>query len=62
MGMLAELSGISAKTISLYEQAPPAWPSKKVVGKLALSMRVDTVTADVELLSGIKGRFQGSWT
>jgi hypothetical protein len=55
MSMLAELSGISAKTIFLHEQAPPVWPSKKVVGKLALSMRVDTVTADVELLSGIKG-------
>ena len=61
MSMLAELSGISAKTISLYEQAPPARPSKKVVGKLAQSMCMDAVAADIELLSGIKGRFQGSW-
>ncbi len=40
MGMLAELSGISAKTISLYEQAPPARPSKKVVGKLSDALKI----------------------
>jgi transcriptional regulator with XRE-family HTH domain len=129
MGKLAELSGVSAKTISLYEQSPPARPSKKALSKIssvlgisaevlrstifpekkrakgkgaeipeddimleethvnrllrlldkeieelrylmvdcanlaeehqALNMCVDTVSADIELLTQIKGRFQG---
>jgi transcriptional regulator with XRE-family HTH domain len=129
MGKLAELSGVSAKTISLYEQSPPSRPSRKALSKIsgalgvtseelrtslfpekkrtkgrspempeenimleethvsrilrlldkeveelrylmvdcanladehqALKMCVDTVSADIELLTQIKGCFQG---
>ena len=44
MGKLAELSGVSAKTISLYEQSPPSRPSKKALGKIAGALEV---SADV---------------
>jgi transcriptional regulator with XRE-family HTH domain len=40
MGRLAELSGVSAKTVSVYEQEPPARPSKKVVGKLSEALKI----------------------
>jgi len=40
MGKLSELSGVSAKTISLYEQSPPVRPSKKVVGKLSEALEI----------------------
>lgn len=40
MGNLAGLSGVSAKTVSVYEQEPPARPSRKVIGKLAESLKV----------------------
>jgi transcriptional regulator with XRE-family HTH domain len=60
MGKLAELCGISAKTISLYEHSPQVRPSKKVVGKLSDAHNIsETVAADIELISEIKGRFQG---
>ena len=42
MGRLAELSGVSAKTVSVYEQEPPARPSRKVLGKIAEALKVDT--------------------
>jgi transcriptional regulator with XRE-family HTH domain len=42
MGALAELSGVSAKTVSVYEQEPPARPSKKVVGKLSVALKIKT--------------------
>jgi transcriptional regulator with XRE-family HTH domain len=35
MGKLAEKSGVSAKTISLYEQSPPSRPGKKVMSKIS---------------------------
>jgi len=35
MGKLAEKSGVSAKTISQYEQSPPSRPGKKVLGKIS---------------------------
>ena len=40
MGSLAELSGVSAKTVSVYEQEPPARPSRKVVGKLSEALKI----------------------
>jgi len=40
MGALADLSGVSAKTVSVYEQEPPARPSRKVVGKLSEALKV----------------------
>ena len=40
MGKLAELSGVSAKTISVYEQDPPARPSRKAIGKLSGALRI----------------------
>lgn len=40
MGALAQLSGVSAKTVSVYEQEPPARPSKKVVSKIAAALKV----------------------
>jgi transcriptional regulator with XRE-family HTH domain len=42
MGKLAELSGVSAKTISQYEQSPPVRPSRKVVGKISDALAIDT--------------------
>ena len=41
MGRLAELSGVSAKTVSVYEQEPPARPSRKVVGKLSEALKIN---------------------
>jgi transcriptional regulator with XRE-family HTH domain len=41
MGRLAELSGVSAKTVSVYEQEPPARPSRKVVGKLSGALKIN---------------------
>ncbi len=43
MGKLAELSGVSAKTISLYEQSPPARPSRKALSRIsdALGIGID---------------------
>ena len=40
MGRLAELSGVSAKTVSVYEQEPPARPSRKVLGKLSNALKI----------------------
>ena len=40
MGRLAELSGVSAKTVSVYEQEPPARPSRKVLGKLSHALKI----------------------
>lgn len=47
MGKLAELSGVSAKTVSVYEQDPPKRPSRKVLGKIsdALGMDIEDLTA-----------------
>jgi len=61
MGRLAELSGVSAKTVSVYEQEPPARPSRKVLGKLAEALKVDTdeLTACIypgRKRSGARGR------
>ncbi|HPI93111.1 MAG TPA: helix-turn-helix transcriptional regulator [Deltaproteobacteria bacterium] len=49
MGKLAELSGVSAKTVSQYEQNPPGRPSRKVIGKIseALDMSMDELMAYV---------------
>lgn len=41
MGRLAELSGVSAKTVSQYEQTPPDRPSSKVIGKIADALGID---------------------
>jgi transcriptional regulator with XRE-family HTH domain len=60
MGKLVELSGISAKTISLHEQTPQARPSKEVVGKLSDALDISkTVAEDIEFISEITGCFQG---
>ncbi|MGC9323131.1 MAG: helix-turn-helix domain-containing protein [Desulfomonilia bacterium] len=40
MGKLASMSGVSAKTISLYEATPPKRPSRKVISKLAGALDV----------------------
>jgi len=40
MCKLAELSGVSAKTVSVYEQEPPARPSRKVMGKLSDALQI----------------------
>jgi transcriptional regulator with XRE-family HTH domain len=40
MGKLAELSGVSAKTVSVYEQDPPPRPSRKAIGKLSEALRI----------------------
>ncbi|HOJ14271.1 MAG TPA: helix-turn-helix domain-containing protein [Deltaproteobacteria bacterium] len=47
MGRLAELSGVSAKTISQYEKNPPARPSRKALSKIseALGVSTDELTA-----------------
>lgn len=42
MGKLAELSGVSAKTVSQYEQNPPGRPSRKVLGKISDALGIDT--------------------
>jgi transcriptional regulator with XRE-family HTH domain len=40
MEQLASKSGVSSKTISLYEQTPPLRPSRKVVGRLSQSLDI----------------------
>jgi transcriptional regulator with XRE-family HTH domain len=47
MGKLAELSGVSAKTISMYEQSPPSRPSRKALSKIsdALGISIDELRA-----------------
>jgi transcriptional regulator with XRE-family HTH domain len=42
MGKLAELSGVSAKTVSQYEQDPPGRPSRKVLDKISAALKVST--------------------
>jgi transcriptional regulator with XRE-family HTH domain len=42
MGKLAELSGVSAKTVSQYEQSPPERPSRKVLGKISGALGIGT--------------------
>ena len=42
MGKLAEKSGVSAKTISLYEQSPPSRPGKKVMSKISGALGIST--------------------
>lgn len=61
MGKLAGLSGVSAKTVSVYEQEPPARPSRKVLGKLAEALKVTpeelmTCMYPDKKRSGAKGR------
>jgi transcriptional regulator with XRE-family HTH domain len=41
MGKLAELSGVSAKTISMYEQSPPARPSRNALSKISGALGID---------------------
>jgi transcriptional regulator with XRE-family HTH domain len=41
MGKLAEKSGVSAKTISQYEQSPPVRPGKKVLGKISGALGIN---------------------
>lgn len=41
MGKLAEKSGVSAKTISQYEQSPPSRPGKKVLGKISGALGIN---------------------
>ncbi len=40
MEQLAKASGVSAKTVSLYENTPPKRPSRKVVEKLCAALDV----------------------
>lgn len=40
MEQLANLSGVSSKTISLYEHTPPKRPSRKVVDKLSQTLEI----------------------
>ena len=40
MEQLASLSGVSSKTISLYEHTPPKRPSRKVVEKLSQTLEI----------------------
>ncbi len=40
MEQLANLSGVSSKTISLYEHTPPKRPSRKVVDKLSKTLEI----------------------
>jgi len=40
MGKLAKLSGVSAKTISMYEQSPPARPSRKALSKISEALGI----------------------
>lgn len=54
MEQLASKSGVSSKTISLYEQTPPLRPSRKVVGRLSQSL---DISPDILLEAiGSKGR------
>ncbi len=54
MELLANKSGVSSKTISLYEQTPPLRPSKKVVGRLSQAL---DISPDILLEAiGSKGR------
>jgi transcriptional regulator with XRE-family HTH domain len=54
MEQLANKSGVSSKTISLYEQTPPLRPSKKVVGRLSQALGI---SPDILLEAiGSKGR------
>ena len=41
MGKLAEKSGVSAKTISQYEQSPPSRPGKKVLEKISGALGIN---------------------
>ena len=41
MGKLAEKSGVSAKTISQYEQSPPSRPGKKVLSKISGALGIN---------------------
>lgn len=56
MEQLANKSGVSSKTISLYEQTPPKRPSRKVVGRLsqALDMSPDVLLGVI----GSKGKLK----
>jgi transcriptional regulator with XRE-family HTH domain len=40
MEQLASASGVSSKTISLYEHTPPGRPSRKVVDKLSQALEI----------------------
>jgi transcriptional regulator with XRE-family HTH domain len=40
MEQLASASGVSSKTISLYEHTPPRRPSRKVVDKLSQALEI----------------------
>jgi transcriptional regulator with XRE-family HTH domain len=42
MGKLAKLSGVSAKTISQYEQAPPSRPGTKALSKISGALGVSS--------------------
>lgn len=54
MEQLANKSGVSSKTISLYEQTPPKRPSRKVVGRLSQAL---DISSDILLEAiGPKGR------
>jgi transcriptional regulator with XRE-family HTH domain len=54
MEQLANKSGVSSKTISLYEQTPPKRPSRKVVGRLSQAL---DISPDILLEAiGSKGR------
>ncbi len=54
MEQLADKSGVSSKTVSLYEQTPPKRPSRKVVGRLSQAL---DISPDILLEAiGSKGR------
>ena len=52
MEQLASMSGVSSKTISLYEHTPPRRPSRKVVDKLSQTLEI----APDKLLTAIGSR------
>jgi transcriptional regulator with XRE-family HTH domain len=58
MEQLADKSGVSSKTISLYEQTPPKRPSRKVVESLSQTL---DISPDILLEAiGSKGRSKKS--
>lgn len=59
MEQLAKQSGISSKTISLYELNPPGRPSQKVVQGLCRALEIGPDNL-LELIGSIKGPAEGA--
>ncbi len=61
IGRLAEISGVSAKTISQYEKNPPSRPSRKALAKIGNALGISPGELEEKIYSAGAGSAAGTW-